>query len=74
MRYEVLELNETFNNVDLGDVTIVRKVRIDTRDDAAARTFAEEYAKTNGLKIFGVFMDIHNWYTGKIGRIASFYK
>lgn len=74
MRTKVEELNEKINNAELGDITIVRSVCMDTTDNDEAEAYAEEYAKANNLKLFDIYIGLSNWYTKKTGRFAMFYK
>ena len=74
MRTKVEDLNKKINNVDLGDITIVKSVFMDTTDNDEAVAYAEEYAKNNGLKLCDIHIGLSNWYTKKTGRVAMFYK
>lgn len=74
MRAKEVELNKKINNAVLGDITLVKEVWMDTTDFDSAMTYAEEYAEANNLKLFSVFIGLHNWYTKKTGRYAVFYK
>lgn len=74
MRTKVEDLNEKINNVDLGDITIVKSVFMDTTDNDEAVAYAEEYAKNNSLKLCDIHIGLSNWYTKKTGRVAMFYK
>lgn len=74
MRVKVEDLNEKINNVDLGNITIVKSVFMDTTDNDEAVSYAEEYAKNNGLILCDIHIGLSNWYTKKTGRVALFYK
>ena len=74
MRTKVEDLNKKINNVDLGDITIVKYVLMDTTDNDEAVAYAEEYAKNNGLKLGDIHIGLSNWFTKKTGRVAMFYK
>lgn len=74
MRTQEFDMNKAVDNIEVGKVTIVKMVRMDTTNDAEAKEFAEEYARENGLKLFSIYKGLHRWYTGMIGRYAYFYK
>jgi hypothetical protein len=74
MRTQEFDMNKVVDNTEVGEVTIVKMVRMDTTNNEEAKKFAEEYARENGLKLFSVYMGIHKWYTGMTGRYAYFYK
>lgn len=74
MRTQEFDMNKEVDNIEIGKVTIVKMVRMDTTDNEEAKKFAEEYAKGNGLKLFSIYKGLHRWYTGMCGRFAYFYK
>ena len=74
MRTKVEDMNKKINNVELGDITIVKSVFMDTTDNDEAVAYAEEYAKNNGLMLCDIHIGLSNWYTKKTGRVAMFYK
>lgn len=74
MRTQEFDMNKEVDNIEIGKVTIVKMVRMDTTDNEEAKKFAEEYAKENGLKLFSIYKGLHRWYTGMCGRYAYFYK
>ena len=74
MRTHEIDMNQAVNNIEIGKVTIVKMVRMDTTNDEEAKEFAEEYARENGLKLFSIYKGIHRWDTGMCGRYAYFYK
>lgn len=74
MRTKEIEMNQTFNSVNLGDITVVRQLYMDTTNGSEAKEFAEEYARQNGLKVFSIYIGLNPWFTKKTGRYALLYK
>ena len=74
MRTQEFDMSKEVDNIEVGKVTIVKMVRMDTTNTEEAKKFAEEYARENGLKLFSVYMGLGHWYTGMTGRYAYFYK
>ena len=74
MRTKEINMNRVINNDYLGDITVVKHLWMDTRDDGEAKAFAEKFAKDNNLRILSYNIGLNPWYTGKIGRYAVLYR
>ena len=72
MRTQEFDMNKAVDNIEIGKVTIVKMVRIDTTNSAEAREFAEKFAREINLQIVDFRKALHKWYTGYIGFSADF--
>ena len=71
MRYKVIEMNKTADVAGFGVVTVTKQLWVDTNALAsnreAAKRFADEYAKQNGLKVVASGTSLNNWFEAKVG-------
>ena len=71
MRHKVIDMNKTADVADFGVVTVTKQLWVDTNAQVsnreAAKGFADEYAKQNGLKVVASGTSLNNWFENKVG-------